>query len=84
MEQRFAKLGEYQLRELQKTYYYRWREIKRDMSFFTSPEEDKEAFEKITELKKKYFEIKEYLQKKEDKILYVEEKYLKERHYYFF
>ena len=84
MEERFAKLGEYRLRELQKTYYFQWRELKRDLMFFTPPGQDQGAFDKITELKKKYLEIKEYLEKKDNKK--VEGKSIKEilRDYYFF
>jgi len=73
MEDRFAKLSEYQLRELQRTYYYQWRDLKRDISFFATEEDDTEMYRKISELKKKYFEIKAYLQEKpESKIVYVE------------
>jgi hypothetical protein len=54
-------LTTYELNERLRTYYYQWRDIKRDMSFFSSEEEDEEMFKKISELKANYKYVKDII-----------------------
>jgi hypothetical protein len=58
------KLGFYPLTELLKTYYFEWKELKLNMSFLSSEEEDADTFEKIQKVKRKYTIVKEILQVK--------------------
>ena len=51
----------YELNERLRTYYYQWRDIKRDISFFSSDEEDEKTFNKICELKGNYKYVKDII-----------------------
>ena len=60
-ESNLYHLTTYELNERLRTYYYQWRDIKRDLSFFSTDEEDEETFKKICELKANYKYVKDII-----------------------